>query len=347
MVILLKSWVKAVLPAPLVAWLRDLRRLSPRRQEAAVPVVLAHQEPTLDDAVATLIPHQEAAAHGADPAVALTQKQTAEPVAEAVAELPEWEMVADTSGAWETPGGWSHDSIVAVQVEALVSFVAGLEKAQPFGGRQDSAADGPIDVGIHNMIMTFGYLLGRTAAECPGRPPSVLDWGGGVGLYWQFAEALYPGQAWDYWIKDLPGLCAEGARRSRGATFVSDDEAVFSRRFDLVFASSSLQYTRDVFGLLQRLCRAATTYLMVTRVPFVEDHEDFVVVQRPYRYGYHTEYAGWFLNRRKFQCFVEAQGFVLDREFSLGERPYVANAPEQCRCRGFLFKRVAEVTGGS
>jgi len=123
------------------------------------------------------------------------------------------------------------------------------------------------------------------------------------------------------------------------ASFVSDEVGTLSRRYDLVFASSSLHYTRDCYGLLDRLCASAARWLMVTRTPFVETHDDFVVVQRPHMFGYMTEYPGWFLNRKRVIEFVTQRGFSLDREFLVAERPYVSNAPEQAQYRGLLFRR--------
>jgi hypothetical protein len=36
---------------------------------------------------------------------------------------------------------------------------------------------------------------------------------------------------------------------------------------------------------------------------------------------------------------MQKHGYRLDREFLNDERPAVANAPEQCSYRGFLFER--------
>lgn len=58
---------------------------------------------------------------------------------------------------------------------------------------------------------------------------------------------------------------------------------------------------------------------MVTRTPVVEHHDDFVVVQRPHMYGYMTEYAGWFINRRRLIDFVLARGLRLERQFLIAE----------------------------
>ncbi len=86
-----------------------------------------------------------------------------------------------------------------------------------------------------------------------------------------------------------------------------------------------------------RFVRQTDRYLYVTRQPFVETAGSFVVVQRPYRYGYMTEYPGWFLNRGEFLAETRALGLTLVREFLVAERPMVPGAPEQAEYRGFLF----------
>jgi len=121
--------------------------------------------------------------------------------------------------------------------------------------------------------------------------------------------------------------------------FVDNDEAAFSRRYDLVLASSSLHYARDMYPLLTRLCAASGDWLMITRLPVVEEAEDFAVLQRPFAHGYRTQYAGWFVKRRRLLAAVQDSEFRLVRKFLVGEQPIVPGAPEQCRYRGFLFRR--------
>jgi putative methyltransferase (TIGR04325 family) len=122
--------------------------------------------------------------------------------------------------------------------------------------------------------------------------------------------------------------------------FVSDEQRALSRQYDFVFASSSVHYTRDRYGLLERLCSCAREWLMLTRMPFVERSAEFVVVQRPHRYGYMTEYPGWFMNRPRLLEFMRQQGFSLERQFLVAEQPNVPNAPEQAHYYGFLFRRL-------
>jgi putative methyltransferase (TIGR04325 family) len=239
--------------------------------------------------------------------------------------LPEWEMVADTEEVWTAHEGWMHDSILKTQLSKWQDFLRSVE-----GPRAP-------DYATHNTIMSFGYVLGRVAER--RATASVLDWGGGLGHYYVYARALFPALKLEYVIKDLPSFRAAGERLLPDATYLSNEEQALARSYDLVFASSSLHYTRDYYGLLGRLCDSAAEWLMITRSPIVERSDDFVVVQRPYMYGYMTEYPGWFISRQRLLDFVFARGFVLERQFLVAEEPSVPNAPEQAHYYGFLFRR--------
>ena len=98
--------------------------------------------------------------------------------------------------------------------------------------------DAAPDVGPHNTIMSFAYALGR--ATVGNQRVSVLDWGGGVGHYFVYARKLFPEIDMEFVIKDLPGLCEIGRELLPGATFVSNETQALSRRYDFVFASSSI-----------------------------------------------------------------------------------------------------------
>jgi putative methyltransferase (TIGR04325 family) len=185
--------------------------------------------------------------------------------------------------------------------------------------------------------MSFGYVLGRVAEQRAS--VSVLDWGGGLGHYYVYARVLFPALKLGYVIKDFPSFCVAGKKLLSDVTYVSAERHAFARKYDLVFASSSLHYTRDYYRLLGQLCDSASDWLMITRSPIIERGDDFVVVQRPYMYGYMTEYPGWFINRKRLLKFVAARGFALDRQFLVAEEPNVPNAPEQARYLGFLFRR--------
>jgi len=256
-------------------------------------------------------------------------------------DLPEWEMVPDTDEIWSSTGGWAHQSVVETQLAKWQNFLTSTAGQRPLGQSHEGAADAPADYATHNTLMSYGYVLGRAARE--RKYLSVLDWGGGLGHYYVYARALFPDLSLTYVVKDLSGFCEVGAKLLPEVTFLMDEDEALSRSYDLVFVSSSLHYTRDQYRLLERLCNSAKGWLMITRTPFVEVADDFVVVQRPHRYGYLTEYPGWFTNRRRFLGFIAEQGFKLERQFLVAEQPNVPNAPEQAQYFGFLFRRMGGV----
>jgi putative methyltransferase (TIGR04325 family) len=259
-----------------------------------------------------------------------------EPVASGPA-LPEWEMVADTEEVWTAHEGWMHGSILKTQLSKWQDFLRSVEGPRALGQSHEASAGAAPDYATHNTIMSFGYVLGRLAER--RATASVLDWGGGLGHYYVYASALFPALKLDYVIKDLPGFCAAGEKLLPDATYLSDEEQALARSYDLVFASSSLHYTRDHYSLLGRLCDSTAEWLMITRTPIVERNDDFLVVQRPHLYGYMTEYPGWFMNRGKLIDFMHRRSFSLERQFLVAEQPNVPNAPEQAHYYGFLFRR--------
>jgi putative methyltransferase (TIGR04325 family) len=251
---------------------------------------------------------------------------------------PEWEYCP---GGWEEAHsrtgarGWDQRTVAAALERSWPDFVASFAAARPFGRSNEAVSSGPSDLGFHNVALTFGYVLGAAAR---GRARlSILDWGGGVGAYLALARALQPDVEIDYVCKELPAICEVGRRLMPAGRFEPDAAACLGRRYDLVLASSSLQYERDWKELLARLRAACVGYLFVTRTPFAEGAPSFVVLQRAQRYGYGTEYLGWCLNRTEFLAESRRLGLHLIREFLVDERIEVPGAPETANYRGFLF----------
>jgi putative methyltransferase (TIGR04325 family) len=250
---------------------------------------------------------------------------------------PEWEYRSEGAAAWDRFPGWDHPSVAEAQREKWPAFRAALVEPLPLAVAHEGREISSRDYAVHNTLMTFGYVLARAAR---GRQRfSMLDWGGGSGHYGAVARALLPEVSVDYSCRDFPPLSALGREVLPEATFFDSDVPALARRYDLVYASSAAHYSRDFHELLGRLCQASNEWLMVTRIPVIEAHDDFVVLQRPWVHGYRTEYVGWFVNRRRMIATVEAAGFRLVREFLVDERPFVPGAPEQCHYGGFLFRR--------
>lgn len=238
--------------------------------------------------------------------------------------IPEWEAAPATDAIWTTNAGWNHSSVVETEIKKWPELLRSIKAPKPFGLWREE-------------IMTFGYVLGRAAVN--RNRLSVLDWGGGLGRFFLYARELHPEISFEYTIKDLPSLCAVGRALLPEVSFIPEEGFVLNRKYDLVLAASSLQYAREPYELLDNLCASSRRWFMILRTPFVEKHDDFVVLQRPHAHGYQTEYPGWFINRGRFIARIESRGFSLQREFPSGFEIFVPNAAEQCTVSGFLFKR--------
>jgi putative methyltransferase (TIGR04325 family) len=184
--------------------------------------------------------------------------------------------------------------------------------------------------------MCYAYVL-ALAARRKGKL-ALLDWGGGAGHYYKISKALLPEIQINYRCFDKPALCELGRRLLPEAEFLDNPESALCRSYDLVLASASLQYFEEWSKVVKELASVTDSFLFVTRLPIVQHVPSFVVVQRPYRYGYKTEYLGWFLNRQAFLREIEGTGCGLVREFLIGQMPFVKGAPEQGESRGFLFR---------
>ncbi len=250
--------------------------------------------------------------------------------------MAQWQYMPDGWASTVQVSGWSAESIADAEARKWDAFNQLLEGTAPFGINHEDLKPSNEQTSMHNTMMSFGYVLGLAAL---GRNRlSVLDWGGGLGHYYLFARKLFPDLALDYHCCDLDAFCDRGRALLPDVVFHSDDRWK-SRKFDLVFSSSSLQYVREWKDVLGGLSAAASSYLYITRIPMAAAAASFVVMQRPYALEYASEYLGWVFNQSEFLAANASYGSRLLREFVVMETPVIANAPEQPQYRGFLFGR--------
>lgn len=251
-------------------------------------------------------------------------------------EQPEWEYIEEGWSARDPKiKGWNVESVLETQKAKWPQFLISVQGTGPLGISHEASTPSNSDYAPHNTLMAYAYVLAMAARKKVSL--SLLDWGGGIGHYYVISKALIPDIKIDYHCKDLPLLCQQGRIFLPEASFHDDEESCFKQSYDLVLASASLHYREDWKSALARLASVSRSYLYVTRLPIVHQAPSFAVVQRPYRYGYQTEYIGWFLNRKEFLDHASALQMKLVREFLINERPRVHKAPEQGEYRGFLF----------
>jgi putative methyltransferase (TIGR04325 family) len=252
---------------------------------------------------------------------------------------PEWEYVAKgwkSQEVNESVKGWNVQSILDTYITHWPDFVTSLQRTSPLGLSPEASPSRRLDLAFHNVVMSYGYALGLAAHNQTAL--SMLDWGGGIGHYYLISKALFPMVQIDYHCKDL-SLFVEHGRGLFPEAYFYSDESCLNRLYDFVLVSSSLQYSeywQDIFG---KLAMTTSGYLYITRLPVVHKVSSYVMIQRPYRYGYNTEYLGWCINRNEILDLASTLGLKLVREFAVEFPPTIQNAPEQCDYWGFLFSR--------
>lgn len=250
-----------------------------------------------------------------------------------------WEYVL---GGWPMVDkrikGWNEPSIAETQKKSWTTFVEGIKGTRPLCTNPE-APDRVYseDIQTHNMFMAFSYVLTLTARE--KKKVSILDWGGGMGHYYLICKAILPEVEVDYYCQDLPEICRVGRELLPQVHFFEKEDACFNQKYDLVFVNSSLWYVKDWPLMMKKLVTATSSSLYVTRMLFVNQTESYVALQRPWAYGYQTEYACWIFNKEEFVRCITSFGLKLEREFFLGPGPYIFRAPEQGSFRGFLLRK--------
>ena len=252
----------------------------------------------------------------------------------------EWEYVPEGWARERTDPaikGWDEEAVVDAYREKLPAYAAAIAGPGPIG-LPTSAAFRDAVPGVKDQNIVLGYAYALALASRNRDTVSILDWGGGAGLFFLLGRALLPPEvAIDYHCKDLPGLCAYGGEALPEAHFHEDD-ACLDRRYDLVVASSALQYGEHWRPVLGGLAGAAGSYLYLARVPVVLGSPSFVVLQRAQRYGLGTEFLSWVFNRDELLEAASGSGLELVRELVFGERSDIHGSPEQDETRGFLFR---------
>lgn len=178
---------------------------------------------------------------------------------------------------------------------------------------------------------TFAAVLRAAALQTPRL--TLLDVGGNLGDYYWLAKAFAPGVELEFHCKELPAIAEAGRQINPSVTFHTDDDCL-DRSYDLVMFSSSLQYVPHWQDTLAHAARAARS-LFLSDVPTVTGVPSFVVTERSDGVANLHHH----LNRSEILSTVERAGLRVVREFDMGAHPPVANAPEQPRCCGWLFRQ--------
>lgn len=253
--------------------------------------------------------------------------------------LPSHPVLEYAPEGWDAPlpgkaAGWNTLTVID-EVEAR--WLASSEQVRgsgPLGFSSEAAnVDHIRNVALHNVHISFAYVL-ALAAHHRDRL-SVLDWGSALGHYYLIACAVLPSVDFDYHCKDVPLLVERGRVLNPNVTWWTDDRCL-DRTYRLVVISGSLQCMQEWREFIPKVARAVESggYLLLTRLPVV-DGEPFVAIHHYYGSAMHHQQ----FNRTEVLAVVASTGLRLVRELVVGDHPKVANAPEQCEMKGWLFKK--------
>jgi putative methyltransferase (TIGR04325 family) len=239
-----------------------------------------------------------------------------------------------TSQSGEEWKGWNVERIVNAKKAHWNEFCEKVQGTGPLVYSPESVD--VIDsrkVSIHNVYMTYAYVLALAAHR--KTHVSVLDYGGGVGHFYQIGLTLLPDVTLEFHCKEV-FLMAEAGKGLNPNIRWHTDDSFSEESFDLVMINASLQYIWGWQDALQHLARAVKSggYFFLTRLPVVKG-PSFAAIQRMCD----TKMVHWQLNEDAVLHLVARTGLRLIREVFVGDRPYIRRAPEQCELKGWLFKR--------
>jgi putative methyltransferase (TIGR04325 family) len=236
---------------------------------------------------------------------------------------PGWARVA----AWPAcPPMWAYvlgnDAIDAARAEDHLAQERGVTAAQ-----QSEL--------VRAYMLAFAYAAAR-AAE--GKTTlSVLDFGGGLGIYATVARQALPDKTVDYTVQELPAIATAGAIARPSVRFVSSDRDL-GASYDLVFAQGSLQYVEDWRTQFRKLAERAS-WLYLARVLTVDRSPTFIVQQTTVD----DRFAFWCWNEAELLDFARSIGLatVQTIRFRDAYAPVAELEEAVCMC-GYLFLRLSQ-----
>lgn len=160
----------------------------------------------------------------------------------------------------------------------------------------------------------------RVAAQRPGGPLHILDFGGALGSAW-YTHRSWLGHLGDVrWsIVEQPHFVELGRREFEVGPvrfFSGMAEARAARGpLDVLLLGSVLQYVEEPEAVLDEALRDGVRWIVIDRTPFVEGNRDRLVVQRVPPSIYRASYPARLWSRARFCSLVQARGLRIDGEW--------------------------------
>jgi putative methyltransferase (TIGR04325 family) len=197
---------------------------------------------------------------------------------------------------------------------------------------QGFTAPQPSEV-VRAYMLAFAFAAARAA---DGKTSlSVLDFGGGLGLYSTVARLALANKSVDYTVQELPAIAKAGALARPSVRFISDEQQL-AAAYDLVFAQGSLQYIKNWREQLAKLAARSASLLFLSRVLVLRTSATAIVHQRIPG----DQFAFWCWNEAELLDFAASIGLALVQtiQFRDAYAPIVG-LEELSKMCGYLFRR--------
>lgn len=110
------------------------------------------------------------------------------------------------------------------------------------------------------------WLLPFLIGTMPKGKLRILDFGGGGGMDYIYASKLSSrGNDLDYHVVDLPAACEAGGEMTDLPITFHLDLPPVDQHFDIVYASSSIQYVEDYRALLAKFSGYRPKYILICK----------------------------------------------------------------------------------
>ena len=230
--------------------------------------------------------------------------------------------------------GWNSHQFIAEEKKKWGVFCDLVKAPGPLGfSHEENELGANRNVSYHNLHITYGYVL--ALASCQKFTLTVLDYGGGLGHFFQLGRSLLPDLELKFHCKEMPAVAETGKVLNPDVDWYVDDSCL-QKTYDLVMISASLQYMKNWQEQLSAIASSANEYLFLIRIPVVSQSDSFVSIQK----AYGTKMLHWQFNKSQLINHIQKAGFELIREFIVGDRPYIKGAPEQCELGSWLFRKI-------
>lgn len=137
---------------------------------------------------------------------------------------------------------------------------------------------------------------------------NVLDFGGAMGGYYFFLRRHLGSFVRLNWIVCETEEIVKAAKENLeedGLSFVSSlDHIPAEQKFDIILASSSLQYTDSPTDFFAKLSRFKHEYMIIDRCPMAEINKDRLTIQKVAKSVYKGSYPCWFFSKEKWMSLI-------------------------------------------